>query len=262
MGKSLLTSQCIRTLGTLSQLIFWLGILLENVISSIGQGSQAVSNHPYYNELGDYLASLMASGVLTAESLKKLTNKQIYTEFADFPVPKVVREAPVGLDYSKVWKRLHSPIVKAESRDIMFLLLHNKLIVPERLFRIGVRNDPYCLHCLGAEIGDIEHFFCCCVRTASAWKWFRIGLLTLGGRDGILISNFSLLNLLLPSTILELDIVWLVTHYVHYVWNMAKDGSGMVSVEKMVKSLSNSWREEKWHLKLQLNGLRRIFPQT
>ena len=60
----------------------------------------------------------------------------IYRDMATFATPKVVREAVV--DYKLVWKRLHSGAVNPEGRDVLFLLVHNKLPVPERLFRIGV----------------------------------------------------------------------------------------------------------------------------
>ena len=43
-------------------------------------------------------------------------------------------------DYSTAWRRLHSPVVDCKARDVLFLLLHNKLPVDERLFRIGLRH--------------------------------------------------------------------------------------------------------------------------
>ena len=64
----------------------------------------------------------------------------IYCDFASFPSPKIVRES--DLDYGPVWKRLHSHVVDAGARDVLFLLLHDKLPVPERMFRIGFKH-PY-----------------------------------------------------------------------------------------------------------------------
>ena len=84
----------------------------------------------------------------------------IYLDMASFPLPKVVRD--VAVDYEPDWRRLYSPAVDAEARDILFLLVHNKLPVSERLFRVGLRQDPYCQHCVGAEIADLEHLFCSC----------------------------------------------------------------------------------------------------
>ena len=72
--------------------------------------------------------------------------------------------------------------VDAEARDILFLLVHNKLPVPERLFRVGLRQDPYCQHCVRAEIADLEHFFCSCEKTRQAWAWVRIKIMGLCGQ--------------------------------------------------------------------------------
>ena len=40
---------------------------------------------------------------------------------------------------------IHSTVVDIKARDVMFLLLHNKLPVKERLLRIRLKPDPYCL---------------------------------------------------------------------------------------------------------------------
>ena len=116
---------------------------------------------------------------------------------AAFATSKEVREAVV--DDKLVWKRLQSGAVNPDGRDVLFLLIHNKLPVPERLFRIGVRNDPYCLQCPGAEVADIEHFFCSCKRTGEAWSWMRLKILGLSNQ-GLLSSNWELLNFFLPRT--------------------------------------------------------------
>ena len=106
---------------------------------------------------------MMISDSLTAGSIKFITNKMVYGEMtSSLPPPKVVMES--DLDYKLTWYRLHSPVVDARARDVMYLLIHNKLPVPERLFRIRLKNDPYCRTCVGgAEIADVEHFF-------SQWK--------------------------------------------------------------------------------------------
>ena len=151
---------------------------------------------------------------LSASTLSTLTNKMIYCDLSSFPVHKIVREAAV--DYEPVWKRLHSQVVGPEVRDILFLLIHNKLPVPERLFRIGLKQDPYSQFCEGAEVADLEHFFCSCVRIRQSWSWMRI----LGLCDqGLMSSNWELVNLFLPSTQSEQEIVWLIGNFESYVWN-------------------------------------------
>ena len=77
---------------------------------------------------------------------------------SSFPVPKVEMEA--GISYKAVWQRIISPVLTAHARDILYLMVHNKLPVLERMFRIRLATDPYCEYCPGAVISDVEHFFC------------------------------------------------------------------------------------------------------
>ena len=107
MGRSLLISQCLRLLKIsdpyyLNHVDYWLGPLLVNVKPGMGQMAHNPSDNPYFSELGDGLASIMISDFLTADSLKNLTNKQIYSHLAEFPVPKIVREAPRDRKYKPV----------------------------------------------------------------------------------------------------------------------------------------------------------------
>ena len=134
-------------------------------------------------------------------------------------------------DYKLIWKRLESPFIGAEVRDAMFLLIHDKLPVPERLFRIGVRLDPYCLHCPGAEVADVEHFFCSCVRTRQCWSWTRLKILGLC-EQRLGCSNWELLNFVLPKTKYEPGIVWLISSYVGYVWEQCYVRESGVVLEK------------------------------
>ena len=113
----------------------------------------------YFGHVAGIFEDMLESEVVTANSIKTITNKAVYADMtSSLPPPKVVMED--NKDYSVVWGRLHNPVVNHRARDVMFLLLHNKLPVQERLFRIRLRADPYCLSCVGAEIGDVVHFFC------------------------------------------------------------------------------------------------------
>ena len=147
MSDALLSSQCVRLIRcgdekTMKHLDYWIGSLLAAVVPWLGQGAQAVEPHAYFTHLGECLTGIMISEVLSASTVSSLTNKMIYLDMASFPLPKVVRDAAV--DYGPVWRRIHSPVVHAEARDLLYLLVHNKLPVPERLFIIGLRLDPYC----------------------------------------------------------------------------------------------------------------------
>merc|ERR1712240_476423 len=154
MADSLLVSQCVRLINSgdkksLQHLTFWLGDLLGTLIPGIGQVNRDVVVPEYFNHVAEVFADVMISDVLTAGSLKSITNKIVYSEMtSSFPPPKVVMES--SLDYKLTWSRLQSSVMDARARDVMYILIHNKLPVPERLFRIRVKNDPYCLICVGA----------------------------------------------------------------------------------------------------------------
>lgn len=219
--------------------------------------SLSPKDNSYFSELGDNLASLMVSDVLTPASLNKLNNRQIYKSFSDFDIPKIVREAPSNADYDLAWKRLHSAYVRMDSRDIMYMLLHNKVPTPERLFRIGMKNDPYCLHCQQALVCDIEHLLCCCVRTEAAWELIRGLLIKMRGSRGMNLANFELLNLLFPVDEFEWEMVWLLTNFIRFSWDILNAGGSMVKSERLFEDLCNKFMEDKF--KLVIPGLCRIF---
>ena len=180
MSKSLLSSQFLRLLRSgdsksISHVDYWMGSLLADLVVGMGLGDEAGVTPEYFSSIGDYVAELMISEVLTAATLSTLTNRMIYKGLASFPTPKVAIDAVI--DYDVIWRRSQSQSIDPEVRDVMFLLLHNKLPVFERLFRIGVRQDPYCSHCPGAEIADLEHVFCTCSRTSLCWSWVRLKIL-------------------------------------------------------------------------------------
>ena len=197
----------------------------------------------YFSSIGDYLAELMISEVLTASTLSTLTNRLIYKGLASFPIPKVAIDAVV--DYEVIWRRSQSQSIDPEARDVMFLLLHNKLPVLERLFRIGVRQDPYCPHCPGAEIADLEHVFCTCSRTSLCWSWVRLKILGVC-QQGLHSSNWELLNLVLPQNHCEQGIIWLISSYVSYVWKNLLVGDSAVKVEKFFGFLSFKYKNSKF----------------
>ena len=153
----------------------------------------------------------------------------IFKDLAAFKTPKVFSEALV--DYKVVWKRFLSPVVFPYSKDVMFLLLHNELPVPEHLFRIGVRQDPYCQYCPGAEIADVEHVFCTCERTRECWSWIRVKILGMC-EQGLLSSNWELLNFLLPRTQFEQEVLWLISNFIRFVWTIIFSEDSAVAFDK------------------------------
>ena len=157
---------------------------------------------------------------ITVENWKLVTNKVIYRGYSEqFVVPKV--EVESGISFKSVWKRLSSPILASGCRETFFLLIHNKLPVKERLFRIRLAADPYCKHCLdfvGAVICDLEHFFCSCSRVAQTWGRLRDILVNMLGVEDTDISDVKLLNLCLPNNRRSNEVIWLLGTYVGEVW--------------------------------------------
>ena len=113
--------------------------------------------------------------VINVNNWWKITNKILYNHAANtFPSPKV--EIDAGQSLKETWRKLTLPCLNAESRKILFLAIHNKLPVNERLFRIGLNVDPYCQSCMdvdGAVLSDTEHVFSKCVRTKDTWNGIR-----------------------------------------------------------------------------------------
>ena len=109
MADSLLVSQCVRLVNSgdkksTQHLTFWLGELLGNLIPGLGQMNRDVDIPECFNHVAEVFADIMISDALTAESLKTITNKIVYSEMtSSFPPPKVVMES--NLDYKLTWSR-------------------------------------------------------------------------------------------------------------------------------------------------------------
>ena len=223
MADSLLFSQCVRLINSgdkksLQHLSFWLGNLLGDLIPGLDLVDSAAVVPEYFSHIGELFADMMISDFLTAGSLKAITNKMVYVEMtSSLPPPKVVMES--NLDYKLTWSRLHSPVVDARARDVMYLLIHNKLPVQERLFRIRLKNDPYCRTCVGAEIADVEHVFSQCEGIVKTWTKVRNEILRYGKFQSRNIDNWKILNLMFPKSRLDNELVWLVSSYALYVWD-------------------------------------------
>ena len=222
MANALLLSQFVRLIRsgdkkTVGHAYYWLGDILETLVPEIVHGQRRAAEIPnYFGHIENLVLEMMVRETLTVETIKNLTNKVVYRELTStFPPPKVVRES--DLDYGLTWKRLHNTVVDIKARDVMFLLLHNKLPVKERLFRIRLKPDPYCLTCAGAEICDITHFFCSCDAVSVTWSWLKRQVVMLG-RMGPNVADWDIINLFFPNSSRDREILWLVSTYVLYVW--------------------------------------------
>ena len=140
MADALLFYQCIRLIRSgdkrsVQHFDFWLGDLLVDLVPGMGQTVSSLHTPEYFGHIGEIFADMIATDTLTEDNIRLLTNKDVYAEMTStFPPPKVARESE--RDYGIVWTRLHSDVVEYRARDIMYLMLHNKLPVQERMFRI------------------------------------------------------------------------------------------------------------------------------
>ena len=183
---------------------------------------------------------MIISEKVNAGTIKTLTNKTVYAEMtSSFPPPKVVMDS--NRDYGIAWRRLHSPVVDDKARDVLFLLLHNKLPVKERLFRIGIKHDPYCLKCAGAEIDDIVHFFCSCLSVSNTWSWLKRQIVRLGQMDGR-VEDEEIVNLCFVNSSNETEIVWLVSSYVLYAWETVHIKKQEVKLDKFFGFLTFKYK--------------------
>ena len=149
----------------------------------------------------------------------------IYRHLANFKEPKTVLDNP-AVEYARTWKRLNSYVFSVADGEIQFLLIYNKLPVPERLNRTGFRDNSSCLFCPGADVSDVVHFFCSCVRSRNCWLWMRRLIGNLCEKSSYS-SDWELLNLAFPKSCYEREISWLVASYVDFAWKefMVKDSS-------------------------------------
>ena len=246
MNRALLCSQCIRLLNSgdkksILHIDFWMGSLLANVIPSMGAVVSDVNTPEYFSFLGDCLATLMVKDALNSSSIRVLTNRVIYSNILELSEPKIVQDNP-DFNYTRVWKRLQSPAVSWDNRDIWLKLLHNKLPVQERLHRIGVVNSPLCSFCTIDVTADAAHFFCHCVRIRKSWSWLRLKLLDLSQVVGQS-TDWEILNLMFPKNSRENELIWLLGHYVNFTWKHFTEEQTEIDIEKLIGYFMFTYKE-------------------
>jgi len=177
------------------------------------------------------VADAKMQDIISQNNWKHLTNKMIYRSFlSSFPVPRV--ESKADMSYSEVWKRTQNLSLTPEMHEIVYLLVHKKLPVQERLFSIKLVDDPYCKTCLDSTqtytCCNYLHFFCDCPSVANTWSSIRdiiIGLVQAN------IDDQTLLTLNFPKSNYENEVMWLIGAYVEHIWHLFQS-EGVSSVEK------------------------------
>ena len=221
MCSSLLLSQFLRLLKssdekTIAHVDYWIGDTLTDLLPSLDSCTHASDIHEYYCHMESLVVAGRIDDMITPTNWKSLTNKRIYSEHAkSFPVPKVQCDLGPSFNFALAWKRINSGVLSAPVRDISYLLLHNKLPTKERLFRVAIANDPYCIFCQDAIICDAEHFFCKCVRVGHVWGLVRSMLMSMVNAS---VSDWSMIHYFLPKNDYEGETVWLIGNFIAIVW--------------------------------------------
>ena len=139
--------------------------------------------------------------------------KNISKKMESLSPPKI--EMGSQISFENVWNCISQPVLSSSAAEISFLLAHNKLPVTERLFRVGLKNDPYCDVCPGAEICDSENFFCSCIRVENVWRRVEDKILILVKET---VDNLDLVRYIIPVCNAEKEVVWLLGTYFEKTW--------------------------------------------
>ena len=219
MCNSLLLSQFLRLLKsecrkTLNHIRYWIGDFLADILPGIDDGDHAAKIPSYFEDILALILKARVQDLVTIGGWRRLTNRMIYADKRnDFPVVKVERD--LGISLQRVWNLLCSPVLSASTREVSFLLVHNKLHVKERLHRTGLSTNPHCEICPGNIVCDAQHVFCSCARVSESWKWVKSKCVEIIGDE---IENADLIKFFLPVHANEVGLVWLLASYYEYVW--------------------------------------------
>ena len=197
MNKSLILTQMFRLMKSDDEkskmhLNMWLG----PVLSDIWVGPAVVDggmNYEHFNMVAEIVVEAKLHQHINIEVWPILTNKLVYAGFAEnVAKTKVERESMQSMDL--VWSRLKSLELDRNVQETSFLLVHDKLPVKERVYRIGLARDPYCDSCDAAVFGDTQHYFTQCGQVNTFWRWVRTVLHLIMGVQADLIMDKELPN--------------------------------------------------------------------
>ena len=251
MSRSLLLTQLLRLLKhgdsqARNAVDYWIGEILSDIVLVLDQRVHAKNIPSYFQHLACLVADAKIGDIIDASNWETITNKIIYqNQIGDFPPPKVELEADIS--FSEVWRRLLHSSLSSDIREFLFLLVHRKIPVKERLFKIRLSPDPYCDSCLGVldasdAVEDFQHFFCSCMKVSHVWSSIRSIINQLHhavppDRD-ILLLNFS-------KTKFDTEITWLLGAYLHYIWRWIHDnGNETVDKDQLFGYLRFKFKED------------------
>ena len=204
--------------------------------------------------LSDLVAESMMGGVVTNLNWTSITNQIMYRYHSSkFPLTKV--ELDFGASLNHTWKKLCLPVHDHYTRESLFLLIHNKLPTRERLFRIGIEKDPYCISCMkdfGCVICDREHMFSTCVSVSEIWKSIRRII------DPLLPENvecIKLLTLNFNGGSFATEVSWLMGSYVHEVWRQSYVGDGKINHDELFGFLKFKFKQDQEGARMKMSSI-------
>ena len=139
-----------------------------------------------------------------------------------------------------VWSRIKTLELNMKVQETSFLLVHDKLPVKERIFRIGLAKDPYCDFCDAAVFEDTQHYFARCGQVDTHWRWVRTVLYLILGAKAGLITDKELLNFSWASNKCDREVVWLISWFVWFRWS---NGSSAVNERELFGFMRFKYRE-------------------
>ena len=223
MSKSLILSQLLRMLKSedyksIGHVSFWIGRILDDLLPDMLNGTYAAVVPAFYIHLAEIVADALISETITPLTWKSATNKSIYHSHSKhFQLTKIEQESEASMN--QVWKKILSPSLSAEVRETLYLLIHNKLPIKERMFHINLANDPYCNWCLAdtpGEICDRFHMFSSCVKIKETWEDIKLLIDPLLPQKNV--GSNLLLLLDFNAGKYEAEISWLLGNYVREIW--------------------------------------------
>ena len=246
MADSLRLMQLLRLLKSsdgksICHFNWWIGDFLSVLDESLGGVCEGGEINFFFVSLVDLVLEALDEGWLSQGNWRLVSNRYLYKKHVDkFKIVRVEQLASFSFNF--VWGRVNNIILERRVSDLLFLIIHNKLAVKERFFRVGLIDDPYCDFCQEAVFADILHFFTGCVRVSREFAWVRGRIVDLLGVGGV--SNFEILNLIFPKTVNEDEIIWLLGSYVEGVWTrLFEKGESWLRFEEFFGYLTYKYRE-------------------
>ena len=209
----------------------------------------------YFAAAQELLTYGVAAELITGSNWRGMKNKDIYSHFVS-TMPQVSVEQSRGFSYERAWKRVHSDLVEPDDRDNLYLLVHNKLPTPERMERIKVVKDGFCVQCPGSVRADLEHLFCSCEKVSRFWAWIRQQILKLSNNLLAQASDWEMINLLFPKGQGEEEICWLLCWYLNFIWReFFSKASRNIKNSSFFGFLKFKFRDLSPQVKARLTGL-------